>query len=214
MGRRLQDDPGAGPGRLADGPVGDRRLDTGPAQMGGPGGDGPAGRRRPARSSCSTARGLRRRGGRSGGVRVVPPATLLRRLRRGRRRLGRPTSAVSPIGPQAVFRPASLALGKRSRLSWLTCRHQVTGGGRAHAGGHRCSAAGRRGRPRGPAAAAQHQGRLRGHVGVPRRPGGSRRSDRRRRRRSEDAGRWTRPGGPRFAKPERKPGSSSTRRGW
>jgi hypothetical protein len=60
--------------------------------------------------------GLRRRGGRSSGVRVVPAAGLLPRLRRGRRRLDR--AQVSGIADRAdtVFRLAGDGLEKRAPL--------------------------------------------------------------------------------------------------
>jgi hypothetical protein len=61
------------------------------------------------------AAGLRRRGIRCGGVRVVPPHGLVRRLRRGWRRL--PAGQVAELAARAdaVFSPAANLLGKRPR---------------------------------------------------------------------------------------------------
>ena len=69
--------------------VGDHRLDTGPAQWEAEvSADRLGAAVRPL--IVVHGEGLRRRGGRTGGVRVVPAAGLLGRLRRGRRRLDRP----------------------------------------------------------------------------------------------------------------------------
>ncbi len=66
-------------------------------------------------------RGLHRRGGRCGGVRVVPINGLKRRLRRGGRRLGPADVADLARRADAVFLPASPACGKR-RPPWLIAR--------------------------------------------------------------------------------------------
>ncbi len=87
--------------------MGGRRLDTGPAKWEAQVVTDRLGvQARPL--IVLHGQGLRRRGGRSGGVRVVPPTTLLRRLRRGRRRLGRPEVRGLADRAEAVFRPASL----------------------------------------------------------------------------------------------------------
>jgi hypothetical protein len=93
--------------------VGERRLDSGPVQW---------------EAQVVTDRlgvearplivlhgsGLRRRGARASGVRVVPPATLLRRLRRGRRRLLRPEVRGLADRAESVFRPAFSEKGPTS----------------------------------------------------------------------------------------------------
>jgi Nuclease-related domain len=58
--------------------------------------------------------GLRRRGSRCGGVRVVPIEGLTRRIRRGRRRLTRAEVANLAVRTQQVFRPASASSEKRA----------------------------------------------------------------------------------------------------
>jgi hypothetical protein len=55
---------------------------------------------------------LRRRGVRCGDVRVLPAAGLLRRIRRGRRRLSTEEIRVLAARADMVFRPASVAFGK------------------------------------------------------------------------------------------------------
>jgi hypothetical protein len=52
-------------------------------------------------------RGLRRRGGRCGGVRVLPAVSLTRRLRRGRRRLRPDDVAALARQAERAFRPAA-----------------------------------------------------------------------------------------------------------
>jgi hypothetical protein len=58
--------------------------------------------------------GLRRRGGRCGGVRVVPIEGLTRRIRRGRRRLTRAEVANLAARVDTVFRPVSMSSEKRA----------------------------------------------------------------------------------------------------
>jgi hypothetical protein len=58
--------------------------------------------------------GLRRRGGRCGGVRVVPVEGLTRRIRRGRRRLTRAEIAALAARVEMVFRPMSISSEKRA----------------------------------------------------------------------------------------------------
>jgi hypothetical protein len=58
-------------------------------------------------------RGLGRRGGRCGGIPVVPASRLTWRLRRGRRRLAHPAIADLARRADAIFGPAAPDLGKR-----------------------------------------------------------------------------------------------------
>jgi hypothetical protein len=86
--------------------VGERRLDTGPAKWEAQVVTDRLGV--PARPLVVLhGRGLRRRGGRCGGVRVVPPAALVRYLRRGRPRLDRAEVRGLAQRAAAVFGPAS-----------------------------------------------------------------------------------------------------------
>jgi hypothetical protein len=57
--------------------------------------------------------GLRRRGGRSGGVRVVPIEGLTRRIRRGRRRLTRAEVAGLAARVDTVFGPSEKRATRR-----------------------------------------------------------------------------------------------------
>jgi hypothetical protein len=85
---------------------GDRRLDPGPAQWEAQVVADRLGT--PARPLIVVhGIGLRRRGGRSGGVPVVPADGLVRRIRRGRRRLGPDEIAHLTRQADAVFLPAS-----------------------------------------------------------------------------------------------------------
>lgn len=89
--------------------VGSRRLDSGPVRWeGGIVSDRLGFAAHPL--IVVHGHGLRRRGGRAGGVRVVPIDGLLRRIRRGRRVLTRGQVAVLAEEAERVFRPAGAGL--------------------------------------------------------------------------------------------------------